>query len=92
MLRLEWSKPALADLGAAGEYIARERPQAAERMAGCIQEAVEYLGEQPNLGRPGRLSGTRELVISGTPFIVVYRVRKGVVQILRLLHHAQHWP
>jgi plasmid stabilization system protein ParE len=45
-------------------------------MAERIQEAVEYLMEYPNIGRPGRVSGTRELVVSGTPFVVVYRDRK----------------
>lgn len=61
-------------------------------MASRVREAVELLQEHPNLGRPGRLAGTKELVISGTPFVAVYRVRKGEVQILRLLHHAQRWP
>jgi toxin ParE1/3/4 len=90
--RLEWAAPALADLHAAGDYIVQENPTAAERMASRVQEAVELLQEHPNLGRPGRLTGTKELVVSGTPFIAVYRVRKGDVQILRLLHHALRWP
>lgn len=62
-------------------------------MAARVKEAVEYLRDHPNLGRPRRLSDTtKELVISGTPFIVVYWIKKGAVQILRLLHHAQRWP
>jgi len=92
MLKLEWARPALADIQAAGGYIAREDPSAAGRMALRVQEAVELLPLQPNIGRPGRLPGTRELVVTGTPFIVVYWVRKGLVQVLRLLHHAQRWP
>jgi len=61
-------------------------------MAGPVQEAAEYLIDQPNIGRPGRLVNTREFVITGTPFIVIYWVRGGAVQILRLLHHSQKWP
>jgi len=89
---ITWSLPALSDLESAGEFIAEDNVKAARRMASRVQEAVEYLVEQPNIGRPGRLDGTRELVVSGTPFIVVYWIRDGVVQILRVLHHARKWP
>jgi len=92
MRRLEWAAPALDDLQAAGEYIAQDNPTAARRMASRVIEAVELLQDQPNLGRPGRLADTKELVVSGTPFVVVYRVRKGDVQIIRLLHHSLSWP
>ncbi|MFH1029409.1 MAG: type II toxin-antitoxin system RelE/ParE family toxin, partial [Pseudomonadota bacterium] len=67
-------------------------PSAAQRMAERVQEAVEYLLDHPDMGRPGRVSGTRELVVSGTPFIVVYRVIAPVIQILRVLHYARKWP
>jgi toxin ParE1/3/4 len=92
MRRLEWAAPALDDLKAAGEYIAQDNPTAARRMANRVREAVELLQDQPNLGRPGRLADTKELVVSGTPFVVVYRVRKGDVHIVRLLHHSLSWP
>lgn len=69
-----------------------DNPSAAERMAERVREAVEYLLEYPNMGKPGRVSGTRELVVSGTPFIVVYRVAVLTIQILRILHHARKWP
>jgi toxin ParE1/3/4 len=92
MRRLEWAAPALDDLQAAGEYIAQDNPTAARRMASRVIEAVELLQDQPNLGRPGRLADTKELVVSGTPFVVVYRVRKGDVHIIRLLHHSLCWP
>ena len=89
---LQWTLKAVGDLGEGGNYIAEDNPQAAEKMAKRIQEAVEYLLEHPNMGRPGRLPNTRELVISGTPFIVVYWVRGSAVQILRVLHHSRKWP
>ena len=73
-MHLKWARPALGDIKEAGDFIALDNPQAAERMAERVQEAVEYLVDHPTMGRPGRVSGTRELVISGTPFIVVYRV------------------
>jgi plasmid stabilization system protein ParE len=71
-MRLEWTLKALGDLREAGNYIAEDNPQAAEKLAGRVREAVEYLLEHPNMGRPGRLPHTRELVISGTPFIIIY--------------------
>ena len=92
MREIEWSVPALDDLKTAGDYITEDNASAAVRMASRVREAVEHLRDHPNLGRTGRLSDTKELVVSGTPFIVVYRVRKGIVQILRLLHHSQRWP
>ncbi len=88
---LEWTRPALRDLREAGDFIALDSPTAAKRMADRVQEAVEYLVVHPNMGRTGRVSGTRELVISGTPFIVIYRVRMPNIQILRVLHHARKW-
>jgi addiction module RelE/StbE family toxin len=92
MRKIEWTGPALQDLVAAGDSIAQENSESAQRMASRVQEAVEHLREHPNLGRPGRLADTKELVVSGTPFIAVYWIKQGRVQILRLLHHAQRWP
>lgn len=69
MRKLEWTVPALNDLVAAREYIAQENPKAARRVASRIREAIEYLQDHPNMGRLGRLSDTKELVVSGTPFI-----------------------
>jgi addiction module RelE/StbE family toxin len=90
--KIEWSRPAINDLISAGEYLSKDSPDAAIRMADRVQEAVEFLTDHPSIGRPGRLEGTREIVASGTPFVVVYWLRSGVVQILRVLHHAQKWP
>ena len=53
---------------------------------------VEHLAMSPGLGRPGRVAGTRELVVSGIPYIVPYRVKGEVVQIITVLHGAQKWP
>lgn len=91
-MELEWTPSALGDLDAAAAFIAQDNPGSADAMAGRVQESVEYLATYPNLGRAGRVRGTRELVVSGTPFVVVYRVRLDIVQVLRILHHARKWP
>ncbi|MGQ0657851.1 MAG: type II toxin-antitoxin system RelE/ParE family toxin [Chromatiales bacterium] len=91
-MELKWTTIAIEDLEDAGNFIAEDNPAAARRMAERVRESVEYLLEHPNLGRRGRMRGTRELVASGTPFIVVYRVRLDAIQVLRVLHHARKWP
>ena len=91
-MELKWTHAAIGDLKASSDFLAEDNPRAAQAMAQRMREAVEYLLEYPNLGRSGRLRGTRELVVSGTPFIVVYRIRHDEIQMLRVLHHARKWP
>jgi toxin ParE1/3/4 len=67
-------------------------PGAAVDMDKAIQVAVHNLRNFPNMGRQGRVDGTRELVVVGTPFIVAYVVLPDRVQLLRVLHAAQEWP
>ena len=57
-----------------------------------IREGVAHLRRHPELGRPGRITGTRELVVAGLPYLVVYRVNDSTVEVLRVLHDAQEWP
>jgi plasmid stabilization system protein ParE len=57
-----------------------------------IRTCVEGLVQFPEMGRPGRIEGTRELVISSTPYIAAYRIVDEAVRILRVLHGAQQWP
>jgi toxin ParE1/3/4 len=57
-----------------------------------IRAAVDQLAEYPSMGRVGRVPLTRELIIGGTPWIIVYRVRAEMVEIIRVLHGAQSWP
>jgi addiction module RelE/StbE family toxin len=91
-MHLQWTLKAVGDLREAGRYIAEDNAPAAEKMAERVREAVEFLREHPNMGRPGRVPHTRELVFSGTPFIAVYWVRGNAVQVLRVLHHSRKWP
>ena len=87
-----WSARAVAHLEALRAWIARDRPRAAADSAATLIAAVELLGEHPNAGRPGRVAGTRELVVPGTPFVIPYRVRGEQVEIVAVFHGRQQWP
>jgi toxin ParE1/3/4 len=83
---------ASANLMAIAEYISRDNQAAALAVHAAILRQVGQLAEHPRIGRPGRVKGSRELVVSGTPYIVAYRVAGQDVTILRVLHGAQQWP
>lgn len=87
-----WLRKALVNLNEIAEYIAKDNPLAASQTVERIVTAVENLSSQPSMGRSGRVAGTRELVVSGTPFIVPYRVKDRTVQILRVFHASRRWP
>lgn len=88
-----WSPEAIDDLISIRAYISEDDPGAAERVALHVVHNVEaLLSDNPQLGRAGRLPGTRELVIPNTPFIVPYRVQGATLQILRVFHAARRWP
>ena len=89
---LEWSVLALADREAIFDYIEADSPQAAVAVDDRIQICVEGLAQFPNMGRNGRGPETRELVISGTPYIAAYCLAGNALRILRILHGAQEWP
>jgi len=91
-VRVRWLQTARAKLESEAQYIARDNPLAAARVVVSIAEAVERLRDFPALGRPGRVIGTRELVVPGTPYIVPYRVRNDRLEILRVFHAARKWP
>ena len=73
-------------------YLADRNPWAAIDMGDAIEAAIERLIDYPHTGRPGRIRGTRELVVSGTPYVIAYRIEPGAILIVRLLHGAQRWP
>ena len=83
---------ALIDLNEAAEFIARDNPKAASRVVKRIWDTVQVLADQPHAGRAGRVHGTREMVDTGTPYIIPYRVVENTVQILRVLHGKRKWP
>ena len=91
-MHVRWLKRALKNLDEEAEYIARDDPKAAERIVEHIATTVDRLIAHPALGRPGRVPGTRELIVSGTSYIVPYRVIGDTIVILRVFHTARKWP
>ena len=91
-MRIKWLKRALLDLDEAESYISRDNPSAAAEVVLKIVSAVSLLGQQPGLGRPGRVSGTKELIVPETPYLVPYRVKENTVQVLRIYHSSRKWP
>lgn len=87
-----WSPRAISHLADLRAYIARESPDAAGHVATVLSAAVERLAGLPNLGRPGRVSGTRELVVPGTPYVIPYRLRGDRLEIIAVFHGRQRWP
>jgi len=88
---LEWSEAARADLFAIVDYISDDNPDAAQRLKDEIEDKTSKLPDRPKLYRPGRVAGTREMVIRPN-YIVVYAETDRAVVILRVLHAAQRWP
>jgi len=91
-MQLEWSQFAQADREAIFDYIEADSPQAAITVDDRIRQQVEELMKFPEIGRPGRIDGTRELIIRRTPYIAAYRIAGKTIRILRVLHGAQMWP
>jgi toxin ParE1/3/4 len=91
-LQIQWSNQAAAQLEAAYDFIWEENPPEAEKLLETIRRAVKQLADFPEMGRPGRVDGTRELVIQSTPYIVTYRSKGNTVRILAALHGARRWP
>jgi toxin ParE1/3/4 len=91
-MQLEWSRFARADREAIFDYIEADSPRAALAVDDRIRQQVEELMKLPEIGRPGRIDGTRELIIQRTPYIAVYRIAGKTIRILRVLHGAQMWP
>ncbi len=89
---IRWLDDAMYDLQALKQYIALDNPAAANRVARRIISAVELLLEQPGIGRHGSVPGTRELIVSDTPYIIPYRVKNNIIEILRVFHSAMQWP
>jgi toxin ParE1/3/4 len=89
---LRWTERAAEHLEMLHAYIAGENPSAADTLLDRVVESAERLAQFPNMGRCGRVSGTRELVLPGTQILLAYRVLKGGMQILAVLHAARRWP
>lgn len=91
-MRLTWSALAIADRLAIFDFIEQENPAAAVPIDTKIELGIRQLLQFPEIGRIGRVTGTRELVITGTPYIAAYTVLPDRIRVLRILHGAQVWP
>jgi toxin ParE1/3/4 len=90
---IEWTEQAIQQLDQARDYIALSNSEeVAARITTLIVTAIQQLSRFPMSGRSGRIPGTRELVISNTPFIAAYAVNRDRIVILALYHGAQQWP
>jgi toxin ParE1/3/4 len=91
-MRIKWTRQALNNQDAAVNYIAADNPGNAQKVAQKIWNSIQLLSAQPGIGRPGRVAGTRELVIAGLPFIVPYAEHNGEIVIFRIMHTSMKWP
>ena len=73
------------------DYIAVHEPRASDRLLDRIQDHVARLEHHPHIGRTGRVEGTRELVIFGSPYIVAYRIEPDRIDIMAVVHGARRW-
>jgi toxin ParE1/3/4 len=90
--KIKWLRNALNNLDDEASYIAADDPVAAQVVVQRIMEGVALLSTQPAMGRPGRVSGTRELIVPKTRYLIPYRVRHGVIEILRVFHTSRRPP
>jgi len=90
-VKLVWTRLAEKDRKAIREYIAQDNPVAGLAVDELISEKAARLSDHPALGRPGRVSGTRELVVHPN-YILIYDTNGEMVRILRVLHAARQWP
>ena len=91
-MQIVWLKTALKYLDELGAYIAQDNPIAASQVVNLITSQVKQLSTQPAMGRPGRVLGMRELVISNTHYLVPYRIKNNTVEILRVFHTSRKLP
>lgn len=92
-MRIVWTRRYLSELAAIGDYIGQFNPAAAHRVVNEIHsKTARLLSSNPFMGRTGEIAGTRELVVSGTPYVVAYRVTDTQVEVLFVQHGARQWP
>ena len=90
--KIKWLRLALDDLDELMGYIAKDNSEATTKVARQIWETTRMLSNHPAMGKPGRVPGTREMLATGTSYIIPYRAIANEIQILRVLHGARKWP
>ena len=91
-MRIRWTEGAVGNLDQVEEYIALDNPPAAIAAVNKIIDSAQMLADYPTIGKRGRERGTRELVVAGLPFIVIYAVQREELVILRVLHTSMKFP
>ncbi len=91
-MKLKWTRLSIQDMQHLYDYIAEDNPKAAKKMISRIGEAADKLKKYPHMGKAGRVTNTRELVIAATPYIVVYVINGQTIQIVSVIHGAMRWP
>jgi plasmid stabilization system protein ParE len=91
-MQLKWLRTALRNLDEEATFIAADDPKAAQLVVARILESVAVLAQQPGIGRPGRVPGTRELVVAKTRYLLPYRVTGNTVEVLRMFHTSRRTP
>ncbi len=89
---VRWTSPAAEALERIADYIAQDNPQAAHRVVNTIYDRAQELEDFPFLGRVGRIEGTRELPVSGIPYLVIYRIVDDTVEIVSVFHTSRRFP
>jgi toxin ParE1/3/4 len=87
-----WLNEALEDLKSIGNYIAQENPAASYKVLIKIKATADNLPLHPEIGRLGRVNGTREIVVSDLPYILAYQITKKDIRILAVMHTSRKWP
>ena len=91
-MKLKWTRLSLKDMQHLYDYIADDSTAAAKKIISRISEAADKLKLYPHMGKAGRISGTRELVIAATPYIIVYIIADDSIQVVSVIHGARRWP
>lgn len=91
-MKVVWSRRAIRHLVSLREYIEKDSEQNASVVAKRILSAIELLQSRPEMGRPGRVLGTRELVVPDTPYLIPYRVRRDRLELIAVFYGRQKWP
>jgi len=91
-MRLRYTQRAKTDLSEIYDFVAQENRHAAARIMTKIRDTLSSLIANPFMGRPGRIDGTRELIVTHFPFIVAYRLQNKDIQVLAIIHTARLWP
>jgi toxin ParE1/3/4 len=89
-MTIRWTQTALRDLESLHGYVAEDNPPAAADTVEPILSGIDAISRHPEMGRKGRVAGTRELIVS--PYVVAYRIPKEAVELIAIIHSARKWP